>query len=323
MTSGDFGREHAARWAEAEELLRQLEGGKKPVDGASFPKRFREIGGDLALARRRMYGSAITERLNDLVIRGHAVMDRSRRSGWRSFVEFVTGGFPRAVRSEWRLFWLCNAAFWIPFLGMLWIAGHDMRWVQAVIGAEGMSNMEDMYGGRSQQIAHLRSEYGSNFMMFCFYIYNNVAIDFRVFAGGILAGLGTMFFIVFNGLHIGASAGYANHACDPQSFWTFVAGHSSYELLGMVVAGMAGLRMGSAILNPGRLPRVRALGMATKQALPLIYGAALMTTVAAVIEGFWSARDFEPWLKYSVGLTGWILCAAYLGLVGRRRNDEA
>ena len=76
-------------------------------------------------------------------------------------------------------------------------------------------------------------------MMFCFYIWNNVAIDFRIFAGGIAAGAGTMFFLLFNGLHIGAAAGYVNVACDPESFWSFVAGHSSFELLGMVVAGVA------------------------------------------------------------------------------------
>ena len=50
-----------------------------------------------------------------------------------------------------------------------------------------------------------------------------------------------------------------NHACNPESFWSFVAGHSSFELLGMIVSGMAGMRLGLALLRPGRLPRVRAL----------------------------------------------------------------
>ena len=61
----------------------------------------------------------------------------------------------------------------------------------------------------------------------------------------------TIFFLVFNGIHIGAAAGYANYACNPESFWTFVAGHSSFELLGMVVAGVAGMRLGLGVLKPG------------------------------------------------------------------------
>ena len=178
---------------------------------------------------------------------------------------------------------------------------HDIRWIQAVLGADGMVSMEQMYGGREAQLEHLRSEYGSNFMMFCFYIYNNVAIDFRIFAGGMVAGLGTLFFLLFNGLHLGAAAGYVNHACNPESFWSFVSGHSSFELLGMVVSGMAGMRLGLALLRPGRLPRVRALAEASKKALPLIYGAALMTTLAAVIEGFWSAQSIPSEAKYAFG----------------------
>ena len=138
-----------------------------------------------------------------------------------------------------------------------------------------------------------------------------------------VAGLGTFFFLLFNGLQLGASAGYVNHACNPESFWSFVSGHSSYELLGMVVSGMAGMRLGLAILRPGRLPRVRALAEASKQALPLIYGAAMMTTLAAVIEGFWSAQEIPTGVKYVFGIMGWVLCAVYFLLVGRRSGRAA
>ena len=144
-----------------------------------------------------------------------------------------------------------------------------------------------------------------------------MAIDFRIFAGGMAAGLGTLFFLLFNGLHLGAAAGYVNHACNPESFWSFVGGHSSFELLGMMVSGMAGMRLGLAILRPGRLPRVRALAEASSQALPLIYGAALLTALAAVIEGFWSAQRIPTEVKYAFGIGGWILLAAYFLLAGR------
>jgi uncharacterized membrane protein SpoIIM required for sporulation len=200
---------------------------------------------------------------------------------------------------------------------------HDISWVQAALGSATMASMDQMYGGQEEQLSHLRQEYGSNFMMFCFYIYNNVAIDFRIFAGGMVAGLGTLFFLLFNGVQIGAAAGYVNHACNPESFWSFVAGHSSFELLGMVVAGMAGMRLGLAILRPGRLPRVRALAQAGKQAMPLVYGAAAMTALAAVVEGFWSAQPIPSPVKYTVGILFWVLHVVYFLFAGRRQPDEA
>jgi len=317
MTVGDFEHKNAARWAEYERLVEQVRKGKAGPDAEELPRRFRELCLDLSLAESRMYGGKITERLNSLVIQGHEIIYRPRRGGWENFITFVAVKFPQAVRRDWRLFWLCNLVFWIPFLVMLWSGPHDIRWIQAVLGAEGMASMEEMYGGREEQISHLREEYGSNFMMFCFYIYNNVAIDFRIFAGGILAGLGTLFFLLFNGVYLGAAAGYVNHACNPESFWTFVSGHSSFELLGMVVSGMAGMKLGLAILRPGRLPRVRALVAAGKDALPLIYGAALLTTLAAVVEGFWSAQLLPSGLKYAAGILGWLLHIAYFTIAGR------
>lgn len=321
---GDFENVNAARWAEYELVVGSLEAGKKPrPEAAGLPRMFRELCVDLSLAEARMYGVRISERLNQLVIRGYELIYRARRTTREQAIAFVTAGFPQAVRREWRLFWLCSAVFWIPFVVLLLSPGHDIRWIQAVLGAEGMASMERMYAGTDEQIEHLRSEYGSNFMMFCFYIYNNVAIDFRVFAGGMAAGLGTLFFLIFNGVQLGASAGYANHACNPEAFWSFVAGHSSFELLGMVIAGMAGMRLGLAILRPGRLPRVRALVEASRQALPLICGAGLMTALAAVVEGFWSAQALPADLKYAVGIAGWGLHVAYFMLAGRRNGHAA
>lgn len=323
MTAGDFEEQNSARWAEYESLVSLMEKGKAGPDAEKLPRLFRELSLDLSLAESRMYGSRVTERLNELVIRGYELIYRTRRGSWEMVVSFVAVKFPQAVRAEWRLFWLCNAVFWLPFFAMMLSADHDIRWVQAVLGADGMASMEQMYGGKEEQLSHLRAEYGSNFMMFCFYIYNNVAIDFRIFAGGMAAGVGTLFFLLFNGLHIGAAAGYVNHACNPESFWTFVAGHSSFELLGMVVSGMAGMRLGLAILRPGRLPRVRALVEASKQALPLIYGAAIMTSMAAVVEGFWSAQALPSNLKYTVGIIGWVLHILYFSLAGRRSGNAS
>lgn len=323
MTVGDFEAKNEMRWREFERLVESVEKGQPNEHADQLPRRFREICVDLSLAECRMYGSKLTERLNALVIRGYEIIYRTRRGGWQAFVAFLVAGFPRAVRADWKLFWLCSAVFWLPFFAMMFSVHHDISWVQAALGPEGMASMDLMYGGREEQLSHLRSEYGSNFMMFCFYIYNNVAIDFRIFAGGMAAGVGTLFFLLFNGINIGAAAGYVNVAGNPESFWTFVAGHSSFELLGMVVAGMAGMRLGLAILKPGRLPRVRALAETTKHSLPLIYGAAFLTTLAAVVEGFWSAQPIPSMVKYSVGIVFWLLHIAYFLFAGRERGHEA
>nr|WP_281375549.1 stage II sporulation protein M [Haloferula luteola] len=266
-----------------------------------------------------MYRSATIERLNTLVIRGYKLLYRQRREGWDRVVRFVGQDFPAIVRSEARLFWLSSLLFWVPFFAMLMIASRDLDWVRAILGPDQVIAMESMYGRESDSISAMRSEYGSNFAMFGYYIWNNIGIDFRIFAGGIVAGLGTVFYLVYNGLLIGGSAGYASYACDGSAFWTFVAGHSAPELIGMVVAGMAGMKLGVGVLRPGRMSRSRSLAAAAKGALPLIYGAGALTALAAVIEGFWSAQEFPAMVKYGFGAVMWAMHGVYFLRVGRGR----
>lgn len=321
MKEADFEQRRAEAWKEFDRMVGALERRKIEPGVSELPKRFREVCADLALATNRMYRGTTIERLNSLVIRGYKLLYRTRKKGTESFVRFVAHDFPAAVRSEWRLFWLCSVLFWLPFFGMMAMAWIDLDWVQAILGPEGMASMETMYGSGEDQIANLREEFGSNFRMFGFYIQNNIGIDFSMFAGGIVACLGTIFFLIYNGLSIGAAAGYVNYACDPQSFWTFVAGHSSFELIGMVIAGMAGMRLGLGVLKPGRLSRSKAIAAAAKRSLPLIYGAGGMTALAAVIEGFWSAQPLSPEMKYSFGAAMWTLHFLYFGLLGRGARE--
>jgi uncharacterized membrane protein SpoIIM required for sporulation len=128
-----------------------------------------------------------------------------------------------------------------------------------------------------------------------------------------------LFFLVFNGMQIGASTAYVHYACNPETFYCFVAGHSAPELMGIVISGMAGMRLGLSLVKPGAYDRRTALVLGGRKALLLITGAAFMTAFAAIIEGFWSANPFEPWIKYTFGACMWVLVLGYLGLAGRDR----
>ncbi len=320
MQGKEFEEKNHARWTEYEEALAKLEKqGQQAQDVSRIPTMFREVCTDLALARHRMYGVLMNERLNGLVIRGHKQIHRRAGGTWDKLFRFVLIDFPVAVRAEWRLLIVCTLAFILPLVGVA-LAGFywpDFSWIEAVLGADMMGDLDMMYGRPDDQISNLRDAYGSNFMMFCHYIWNNIGIDFRIYAGGIIACLGTLFFLIYNGVFFGAVVAYIHVACSTEAFYTFVAGHSSFELIAMVIAGMAGMRIGLGLLNPGRKTLRRSLMDAGKRSLPLIFGAAIMTFIAAAIEGFWSAQAMPPMAKYSVGIALWLVCIFYLGLAGK------
>jgi uncharacterized membrane protein SpoIIM required for sporulation len=154
--------------------------------------------------------------------------------------------------------------------------------------------------------------------MFGFYIYNNITIGFQTFAGGLLFGLGSLFYLVFNGLFLGVVSGHLTALGFTQTFWPFVAGHSSLELTAIVILGGVGLMLGYGAIAPGRMKRWHAIRDMATEAMPLVYGSVLMLVAAAFVEAFWSSTTWPPvQTKYLVGAFLWVLLGLYLLFMGR------
>ena len=98
---------------------------------------------------------------------------------------------------------------------------------------------------------------------------------------------------------------------------TFVVGHGTWELLGIVVSGTAGLRMGWAMVATGGRTRLGSLRATGPVLLRLVAGAFAMIGVAAVIEGLWSAGPASPAVKVVFGVVQLFIVVGWLGLGGR------
>jgi uncharacterized membrane protein SpoIIM required for sporulation len=177
--------------------------------------------------------------------------------------------------------------------------------------------MEEMYKPTNHHLGMRASD--TNFTMFGYYIWNNVRIGFQTFAGGLLAGVGSVWFLAANGVIIGSVAGYLTQVGYSATFWSFVAGHSSLELIAIVLSGAAGLRLGLAVIAPGNRSRKSALVAAAKPAVRIMYGAAILFFLAACVEAFWSPHTaLPPNAKIAIGVAGWALVLLYFLFAGRR-----
>ena len=235
---------------------------------------------------------------------------------------FIAVGFPRAVRNEWRVVSTAALLFFGPLLVMMAICAYNPDIADLVLGSEQRHSMERMYDPAERTFRPEGNEDSSAFYMFAIYIYNNVSIGFRMFASGILFGIGSVFIAVFNGIVIGSVAGHLSGIGYGSTFWSFVPGHSAPELLGLVICGAAGLMLGRAFISPGQRTRRLALLEEAQSALPLVIGASCMIAFAAVIEAYWSPRDSALALKIAVGLFIWILFLAYFLFAGRTRKNK-
>jgi uncharacterized membrane protein SpoIIM required for sporulation len=230
----------------------------------------------------------------------------------------MLAGFPRLVRQEWRLVVAAALLFFGPLLALIAILQQFPDFAHYLLAPEQIASYHQMYDPANRRLGMRESD--TNVLMFGFYIWNNVRIGFQTFAGGMLAGVGSAWFLGANGVIIGAVAGYLTQAGFGETFWSFVAGHSALELTAIVLSGAAGFRLGLAVIAPGNQSRKAALVAAARPAVRMMYGAALMFLGAAFVEAFWSpVTEVSFDVKVTVGIAAWVVLLAYFLLAGRSR----
>jgi uncharacterized membrane protein SpoIIM required for sporulation len=314
MKQTPFEAAHEREWAEFEMFLDQGRG----FDPAEMPARFRRLCQALALAAQRCYSADLVDRLNGLALRGHHALYANRRRESQAVLGFIVAGFPRLVRHEWRLVAAAALLFFGPLLALTLALQYFPDFVHYLLSPRQIANFHEMYDPANRRIGMREAD--TNVMMFGYYIWNNVRIGFQTFAGGMLAGVGTVWFLASNGVVLGAVAGYLTQAGFGESFWSFVAGHSALELLAIALSGAAGFKLGLAIIAPGNASRKAALVAAARPAVRIMYGAAVMFLAAALVEAFWSPMTEVPFnVKIGVGVTLWVLLLGYFLFAGRNR----
>lgn len=285
-----------------------------------MPAHYRRLCQQLALARRRGYSPEVTARLQELMQRGHNALYRPAPPRWRRMLEFLLADFPRLVRAQRGCLWASAALFVLSMAGMYLAVRWRPELVHSLFDPAQLAQFESMYDPAAPG-EKLGRDSGSDLMMFGYYIANNIGIGFRTFASGLLAGVGSLAALVFNGVVFGAVAAHLQGIGHGGPFWRFVVGHSAPELSAIVVAGAAGLRLGLDLVAPGRRSRIDALVEGGKAGGRLCIGVFAMLLFAAFVEAFWSSIGWIPApVKFAVGGVLWALVLGWLGFAGRVRE---
>ena len=313
-------------WLDYQELSRwQKNSRKKPMEAPEdidLPDIYRKICHHFALANSRMYNPVLVERLNKLVVRGHHKLYSTRTSFVANILEYFAGGFPALVRKEWRIVSIAAALFYVPFIAAIIAIQFNPDLVYSVMESDMVNHLESMYEPERNQRFGRERESDTDLYMFGFYIKHNIGIDFKMFAGGMLFGIGALFFLLFNGVFLGAAFGHMTHIGYFDSFWGFVVGHGAFELNAMVLAGAAGLKLAEALIMPGRKSRGLALIDNGKVAINIMYGVVAMSLIAAFVEAFWSSAVMPVVIKYVVAAILWSLVAVYFIYPGRENKQQ-
>ncbi len=308
-----FVADRRARWQRLEALLSQ--GTLGAAEWSELAATYRALCADLATAQSLDLPADVLSTLDELAGRAHnRLYGGQSGSGTGALLGLVFGAFPRELRRSWPFFLVASLLFYVPF-GIGTVGAYvDPGFATAILPEATLAQMEAMY---SSEIG--REGAGEDAAMTGFYVWNNVGIALRCFVTGIFAGLGSLFFLVYNGLVLGVIEGYLFSVGRGWNLLVFTAGHAAWELTGIVVAGTAGLRLGWALVVTEGRTRVGSLQAAGPCLYRLVVGATVMLLVAALIEGFWSGSPVPPAVKLAFGALQIPVIALWFLLGGRGR----
>jgi len=325
MTPLHFEALYQPEWAELEAQVKLIFAGKNrqnndvdPIHGERVALLYRRACEHLALARARAYPRYILDRLDKLTADAHQVIYQRSEFGLGRIKRAFTVDFPRAVRAHAAYVWMSAALFVVPTLLVGWLVYQRPDLMLSVVDPQTAAQFEEMYSDSADSIGSLRTS-EDDWVMFGYYIWNNISIAFQCFAAGLFGGVGSMFYLIFNGVLMGAVAGYLTERGLSSTFYSFVVTHAAFELTAIVLSGGVGLRLGHSLISPGRNTRLQSLVIAARDCAVILYGITGMLLIAAAIEAFWSSSRWLPLpVKYSVAGVCWLAVFAYFTFQGRR-----
>ncbi len=278
------------------------------------------------LERARTYGASpgLLGTVQRWAGAGHNLLYRARGRVTVSVWRWVAAGFPRSVRRFHRPILLAALLFFGPMVATYTVVDGQPQVARSLIGPGMFIRAENTVKGDINTL-YLGEEVGAAAMpMFSSsLITNNISVTFVTFAGGFLAGAGTLYILMLNGISIGAALGvYANEGV-LGVILAFVFSHGFLELGAICIAGGAGFGLGSALLMPGRRTRAEALRERGRTFVSLLAGTSLMLVIAGLIEGFYSPSTLPAVAKFTFGGTTGVLMLLYFGLAGRKSGTLA
>jgi len=308
-------------WQRLEELLKLLDHGSmrrlNREEVRELGRIYRRTASDLAIARAESRDPRLVNYLNSLVIRAHGRIYRANAQGWKKILYYFTHELPQTFRRTWRYTFVSFFVFFAFATFSFVVTKYDPEFSELVGVEAQFREVQIETKTRWWESLNQGNQQGASRIMT-----NNILVTIYTFAFGATFGVGTLFYLAYNGASIASVVALTYRAGFGNDLVTFMAAHGVIELTCIFIAGGAGLLVGTAMIMPGNRTRADALKIRGMEAVRLMLGVALLLVVAGIIEGFVSPAPINPRIKYSVAAMTGIALYSYLLFMGRQQEPK-
>ncbi|MBT1704400.1 stage II sporulation protein M [Chryseosolibacter indicus] len=288
MKEAAFVKQNKARWEEFERVVK----GQETADPDRIAALFIQITDDLSFSRTQYNDSRTTQYLNALASKLHLRIYKNKREDKNRFLTFWKEEVPAAVYEARKSLLYSFIIFIVAGVIGAVSAYYDDTFVRLILG-DGYVNMtlENIKDGKPTDVYASMDQT----TMFFYITWNNVMVSFRVFVLGVIASLGTGFYLFYNGLMVGTFMTFFYQESQLSHALPVIMLHGTIELTSIVIAGAAGFTMGNSLIFPGTYSRLDSFKKGAAKGMKIVVGLVPFFFIAGFIESFVTRYAFMHW----------------------------
>ncbi len=286
MRETKFIEQNKEKWADFEQMLRE-----DRRDPDKLNDLFVQITDDLSYARTfypnrsvRMYLNTLAQRIFHNIYRGKRFPAERLRLFW-------TDELPQLMWTSRKALWLSFAIFALAFTIGVVSSIINPDFARVILGDQYVDmTLENIEKGDPMAVYKESGPLGMSIGIAA----NNLFVALRTAVFGVLASIGTVFIMLYNGIMVGA---FQYFFIEQGVFWpSFLTIwiHGTLEISAIIIAGAAGLVAGSGLLFPGTYRRSQAFQITMRRGLKIFVGIVPIIVLAAIFEGFFTRFTETP-----------------------------
>ena len=278
MKETRFIEQNKEKWAEYEQLL-----GEKRPDPERLSELFVQITDDLSYARTFYPNRSVRVFLNSMASRIFQNIYRGKSFPGARLVQFWKTELPQALWEGRMAILLSFSIFTIAFITGVVSSIIEPEFARTILGDEYVTmTLGNIENGDPMAVYKHAGPLG----MTAGIAANNLFVAFRTAILGVLASLGTVLSLLYNGVMVGAfQYFFISKGLFTESFLTIWI-HGTLEISAIIIAGASGLIAGSGLLFPGTYRRIQAFQITIRRGFKIFIGTVPIFVLAAIFEGF-------------------------------------
>lgn len=286
MKETRFIAQNKEKWLESETLLTE------PVkDPEKLSNLFTQVVDDLSYSRTYYPNRSVRVYLNKIAREYFSIIYSRNKDKKNRFTLFWLDELPQIVIFSKKQLLLSLFIFLLSATIGVFSSYKDPQFASTILGDSYIEMTKENIAKGDPMAVYKK---GHQVDMFLGITVNNLMVAFRTYVFGVFLSIGTIAMIMYNGIMVGCFQFFfiekGLFVESALSIWL----HGTLEISSIILAGGAGLTLGSGLIFPGTYSRLQAFQISAMRSLKLMLGIVPIFVLAAIIESFLTRYTEAP-----------------------------